>query len=67
MGDSTASAYADAITRYTKKTRAGICTNTSYLSELEIGKKELSLTRISRISKGFGISISQLTRGIKCD
>jgi transcriptional regulator with XRE-family HTH domain len=38
--------------------------DTSYLSELENGKKEPCLTRIQRIAKGFGISISELMRGV---
>jgi len=36
----------------------------SYLSELENGKKEPCLTRIHRIAKGFGITISELMKGI---
>ena len=36
----------------------------SYLSELETGKKEPCLTRIERIAKGFGISISELMKGL---
>jgi transcriptional regulator with XRE-family HTH domain len=42
--------------------RIGI--DVSYLSELETGKKEPCLTRIHRIAKGFGISISQLMKGV---
>jgi transcriptional regulator with XRE-family HTH domain len=38
--------------------------DTSYLSELETGKKEPCLTRIHRIAKGFGISISELMRDV---
>jgi transcriptional regulator with XRE-family HTH domain len=36
----------------------------SYLSELENGKKEPCLTRIHRIAKGFGLSISELLRDV---
>jgi transcriptional regulator with XRE-family HTH domain len=36
----------------------------SYLSELEHGKKEPCLTRIHRIAKGFGLSISELMKGV---
>jgi transcriptional regulator with XRE-family HTH domain len=36
----------------------------SYLSELETGKKEPCLTRIERIAKGFGVSISELMKGL---
>lgn len=36
----------------------------SYLSELETGKKEPCLTRIQRIAEGFGLNISQLTKGV---
>lgn len=36
----------------------------SYLSELENGKKEPCLTRIHRIAQGFGLSISELMKGV---
>jgi transcriptional regulator with XRE-family HTH domain len=36
--------------------------NVSFLSELENGKKEPCLTRIHRIAKGFGLSISELMK-----
>lgn len=36
----------------------------SYLSELENGKKEPCLTRIQRMAKGFGMTISELMKGV---
>jgi transcriptional regulator with XRE-family HTH domain len=38
--------------------------DTSYLSELETGKKEPCLTRIHRIADGFKITVSELMKGL---
>jgi transcriptional regulator with XRE-family HTH domain len=38
--------------------------NVSFLSEIETGKKEPCLTRIHRMARGFGISMSELMRGV---
>lgn len=36
----------------------------SYLSEIETGKKDPSLTVLKAIADGFGLSLSNLLRGI---
>lgn len=39
--------------------------NENYVSDLEVGKKEICLRTLQAIAAAFGLSIAELTRGIE--